>query len=70
MDLEEFENYPLERLAFKVLIDSLRGKGLTKSYTVDDFIQALMVWIDYVLPGLGAIYGKMTPPLLAYKSSK
>ncbi|KAF8091407.1 hypothetical protein N665_0446s0026 [Sinapis alba] len=35
MDLEKFENYPWGREAFKVLIDSLRAKDFTKSYTVD-----------------------------------
>ncbi|KAF8045636.1 hypothetical protein N665_4583s0001 [Sinapis alba] len=41
MDLERFENYPWGRVAFKVLMDSLRAKDFTKSYTVDGFIQVL-----------------------------
>ncbi|KAF8096832.1 hypothetical protein N665_0300s0009 [Sinapis alba] len=41
MDLEKFENYPWGRLAFKVLMDSLRTKDFTKSFTVDGFIQVL-----------------------------
>ncbi|KAF8109089.1 hypothetical protein N665_0103s0043 [Sinapis alba] len=31
MDLEKFENYPWERVAFKVLMNSLRTKDFTKS---------------------------------------
>ncbi|KAF2589277.1 hypothetical protein F2Q70_00039428 [Brassica cretica] len=36
MDLEKFENYPWGRVAFKVLMDSLKAKDLTQTgYTVD-----------------------------------
>ncbi|KAF8116648.1 hypothetical protein N665_0015s0025 [Sinapis alba] len=45
MDLEKFENYPWGRVAFKVLMDSLRAKNFTKSYTVDGFIQVLQASI-------------------------
>nr|VDD30316.1 unnamed protein product [Brassica oleracea] len=42
MDLEKFENYPWGRVAFKVLMDSLKAKDLTQTgYTVDGFIQVL-----------------------------
>ncbi|KAF8101310.1 hypothetical protein N665_0207s0006 [Sinapis alba] len=75
MDLEKFENYPWGRVAFKVLMDSLRAKDFTKSYTVDGFIQVLQVWIYHALPELGANYGnplpnKLYPPLLAFKGGK
>ncbi|KAF8100811.1 hypothetical protein N665_0216s0011 [Sinapis alba] len=75
MDLERFENYPWWRVAFKVLMDSLRAKNFTKSYTVDGFIQVLQVWIYHALPELGANYGnplpnRPSPPLLAFKGGK
>ncbi|KAF8096363.1 hypothetical protein N665_0310s0004 [Sinapis alba] len=75
MDLEKFDNYPWGRVAFKVLMDSLRAKDFTKSYTVDGFIQVLQVWINHALPELGANYGnplpnKPSPPLLASKGDK
>ncbi|KAF8116428.1 hypothetical protein N665_0018s0038 [Sinapis alba] len=75
MDLEKFENYPWGRVAFKVLMDSLRAKDFTKSYTVNGFIQVLMVWIYHALPELGANYGnplpnRPSPPLLAFKGGK
>ncbi|KAF8105377.1 hypothetical protein N665_0158s0059 [Sinapis alba] len=75
MDLERFENYPQGRVAFKVLMDSLRAKDFTKSYTVDGFIQVLQVWIYHALPELGANYGNLlpnrpSPPLLAFKGGK
>ncbi|KAF8112083.1 hypothetical protein N665_0067s0004 [Sinapis alba] len=75
MDLERFENYPWGRVAFKVLMDSLRAKDFTKSYTVDGFIQVLQVWIYHALPELGANYGnplpnRPSPPLLAFKGGK
>ncbi|KAF3564821.1 hypothetical protein DY000_02013591 [Brassica cretica] len=42
MDLENFENYPWGRVAFKVLMESLKGKDLeSNSYTVDGFTQVL-----------------------------
>ncbi|KAF8095302.1 hypothetical protein N665_0337s0010 [Sinapis alba] len=75
MDLEKFENYPWGRVAFKVVVDSLRAKDFTKSYTVDGFIQVLQVWIYHALPELGANYGnplpnKPSPPLLVFKGGK
>ncbi|KAF8096738.1 hypothetical protein N665_0302s0012 [Sinapis alba] len=56
MDLEEFENYPWGRVAFKVLMDSLWNKDLTKSYTIDGFVQVIQVWVYYALPEFGAEY--------------
>ncbi|KAF8105967.1 hypothetical protein N665_0150s0017 [Sinapis alba] len=75
MDLEEFENYPWGRVAFKVLMDSLWNKNLTKSYTIDGFVQVIQVWVYYALPEFGAEYGhpvqnKPSPPLLAYNGGK
>ncbi|KAG5375501.1 hypothetical protein IGI04_040097 [Brassica rapa subsp. trilocularis] len=76
MDLEKFENYPWGRVAFKVLMDSLKAKDLMQTgYTVDGFIQVLQVWAYYALPELGANYGspipnRPSPLLLAYKGGK
>ncbi|KAF8117459.1 hypothetical protein N665_0010s0036 [Sinapis alba] len=75
MDLERFKNYPWGRVAFKVLMDSLRAKDFTKSYTVDGFIQVLQVWIYHALPELVANYGnplpnRPSPPLLVFKGGK
>nr|VDD61417.1 unnamed protein product [Brassica oleracea] len=76
MDLEKFENYPWGRVAFKVLMDSLKAKDLTQTgYTVDGFIQVLQVWAYYAMPELGAIYGspvpdRPSPLLLAYKGGQ
>ncbi|KAF8115402.1 hypothetical protein N665_0027s0018 [Sinapis alba] len=75
MDLEKFENYPWGKVAFKVLMDSLRAEDFTKSYTVDGFIQVLQVWIYHALPELGANYrnplpNRPSPPLLAFKGGK
>ncbi|KAF8051781.1 hypothetical protein N665_1666s0002 [Sinapis alba] len=75
IDLEEFENYPWGRVAFKVLMDSLWNKDLTKSYTIDGFVQVIQVWVYYALPEFGAEYGhpvqnKPSPPLLAYNGGK
>ncbi|CAN6803898.1 unnamed protein product [Brassica oleracea] len=76
MDLENFENYPWGRVAFKVLMDSLKAKDLTQTgYTVDGFIQVLQVWAYYAMPELGANYGspipnRPSPLLLAYRGGK
>ncbi|KAF8093536.1 hypothetical protein N665_0383s0161 [Sinapis alba] len=43
-------------VAFKVLMDSLRRKHLTKSYIVDEFIQVIQVWTrvnNFVLKDFG-----------------
>src|SRR5690606_8324528 len=75
MELERFEKYPWGRVAFKVLIDSVKGKDITGCYTVDGFIQALQVWVYTALPELGAQYGnprqdRPSPPILAFKGGK
>ena len=75
MDLERFENYPWGSVAFKVLMDSLKGKDIMGCYTVDGFIQALQVWVYTALPELSAQYGnpipnKPSPPILAFKGGK
>ncbi|KAF8089790.1 hypothetical protein N665_0497s0030 [Sinapis alba] len=75
MDLEEFENYLWGRVALKVLMDSLWNKDLTKSYTIDGFVQVIQVWVYYALPEFRAEYGypvqnKSSPPLLAYNGGK
>ncbi|KAF8113128.1 hypothetical protein N665_0056s0033 [Sinapis alba] len=59
MDLERFENYPWGRVAFKVLMDSLRAKDFTKSYTVDGFIQVLQTRvINYVERNIEEMFPK------------
>ncbi|RID79611.1 hypothetical protein BRARA_A02336 [Brassica rapa] len=58
MDLENFENYPWGRVAFKVLMDSLKAKDLTQTgYTVDGFIQVVQVWAYYVCQNWVLIMG-------------
>ncbi|KAF2584612.1 hypothetical protein F2Q70_00035287 [Brassica cretica] len=76
MDLENFENYPWGRVAFKVLMDFLKAKDLTQTgYTVDGFIQVIQVWAYYAMQELGANYGspvrdRPSPLLLAYKGGQ
>ena len=75
MELERFENYPLGRVAFKVLMDSVKGKDISSCYIVNGFAQALQVWVYTALTELGANYGKPlpnnpSPPILAYKGGK
>ncbi|CAN7033956.1 unnamed protein product [Brassica oleracea var. botrytis] len=58
MDLEKFENYPWGRVAFNVLMDSLKAKDLTQTgYTVDGFIQVLQVWAYYAIQNWVLIMG-------------
>ncbi|KAF3519084.1 hypothetical protein DY000_02060722 [Brassica cretica] len=76
MDLEKFENCPWGRVAFKVLMDSLKVKDLKQiGYTVDGFIQVLQVWAYYAMPELNANYGspvpdRPSPLLLVYKGGQ
>ncbi|CAN6803381.1 unnamed protein product [Brassica oleracea] len=76
MDLEKFENYPWGRVAFKVLMDSLKAKDLTQTgYTVDGFIHVIQGWAYYAMPEWGANYGspvpdRTSPLLLAYKGGQ
>ncbi|KAF2553846.1 hypothetical protein F2Q68_00035682 [Brassica cretica] len=70
MELEQFENYPWGRVAFKVLTDSVKGKDISGCYTINEFAQALQVWVYIALPELGANYGNPLPnnpsPPMAY----
>ena len=75
MELERFENYPWGRVAFKVLMDSVKGRDISGCYTINGFAQALQVWVYTALPELGATYGNPLPnnlslPILAYKGRK
>uniref|UniRef100_A0A0D3D2U4 DUF1985 domain-containing protein n=1 Tax=Brassica oleracea var. oleracea TaxID=109376 RepID=A0A0D3D2U4_BRAOL len=76
MDLERFENYPWGRVAFKVLMESVKGVNLdSNSYTVDGFVQFLQVWAYFALPEFGANFGhplpdRPSPLLLAYNGGK
>uniref|UniRef100_A0A0D3BVT3 Ubiquitin-like protease family profile domain-containing protein n=1 Tax=Brassica oleracea var. oleracea TaxID=109376 RepID=A0A0D3BVT3_BRAOL len=75
MELERFENYPWGRVAFKVLMDSVKGRNISDCYTINGFAQVLQVWVYTALPELGATYGNPLPnnlslPILAYKGRK
>ncbi|KAF3587599.1 hypothetical protein F2Q69_00032266 [Brassica cretica] len=75
MELERFENYPWGRVAFKVLMDSVKGRDILGCYTINGFAQALQVWVYTALPELGATFGNplpnnTSPPILAYKGRK
>uniref|UniRef100_A0A0D3ED17 Ubiquitin-like protease family profile domain-containing protein n=1 Tax=Brassica oleracea var. oleracea TaxID=109376 RepID=A0A0D3ED17_BRAOL len=75
MELEWFENYPWGRVAFKVLMDSVKGRDISGCYTINGFVQALQVWVYTALLELGANYGNPlpnnpSPPILAYKGRK
>ncbi|CAN6863872.1 unnamed protein product [Brassica oleracea] len=75
MELERFENYPWGRVAFKVLMDSMKGRDISGCYTINGFAQALQVWVYTALNELGANYGNPlpnnpSPPILTYKGRK
>ncbi|KAF2607833.1 hypothetical protein F2Q68_00043358 [Brassica cretica] len=75
MELERFENYPWGRVAFKVLMDSVKDRDILGCYTINRFAQALQVWVYTALPELCANYGNPlpnnpSPPILAYKGRK
>uniref|UniRef100_A0A0D3A5U7 Ubiquitin-like protease family profile domain-containing protein n=1 Tax=Brassica oleracea var. oleracea TaxID=109376 RepID=A0A0D3A5U7_BRAOL len=75
MELERFENYPWGRVAFKVLMYSVKGRDIWGCYTINEFAQALQVWVYTALPELGANYGNPlpnnpSPPILDYKGHK
>ncbi|KAL0716879.1 hypothetical protein Bca4012_066201 [Brassica carinata] len=75
MDLERFENYPWGRVAFKLLMDSVKGRDISGCYTIHGFAAALQVWVYTALPELGATYGQPlpnnpSPPILAFKGGK
>nr|VDD38306.1 unnamed protein product [Brassica oleracea] len=47
MDLEKIENYPWGRVAFTMLMDSLKAKDLTQTgNTVDGFIQVIQINVN------------------------
>ncbi|CAN7054447.1 unnamed protein product, partial [Brassica oleracea var. botrytis] len=51
MELERFENYPWGRVAFKVLMDSVKGRDISGCYTINGFAQALQqLWLLSTLP--------------------
>nr|VDD50151.1 unnamed protein product [Brassica oleracea] len=56
MKLERFGNYPWGRVAFKVLMDSVKGRDISGCYTINGFAQALQVWVYTALPELGATF--------------
>ncbi|KAF3558750.1 hypothetical protein F2Q69_00012318 [Brassica cretica] len=75
MELERFENYPWGRVAFKVLMDSVKGIDISGCCTINGFAQALLVWVYTTLLELGATFGNPlpnnpSPPILAYKGRK
>ncbi|KAF8092659.1 LOW QUALITY PROTEIN: hypothetical protein N665_0406s0004 [Sinapis alba] len=73
MDLEEFETYPWGRLAFKFVMDFVKGKDLTRFYTIYGFIQFLQVWIYFALPNFVTNFGKFIqnkPSLKGHKGPK
>uniref|UniRef100_A0A0D2ZZA8 DUF1985 domain-containing protein n=1 Tax=Brassica oleracea var. oleracea TaxID=109376 RepID=A0A0D2ZZA8_BRAOL len=75
MELQRFENYPWGRVAYKVLMDSVKGIDISGCYTINGFVQALQVWVYTALPELSANYGNHlpnnpSPPILAYKGRK
>ncbi|CAF1727613.1 unnamed protein product, partial [Brassica napus] len=73
---KRFENYPWGRVAFKVLMESVKGVSLdSNSFTVDGFGQVLQVWAYFALPEFGANFGhplpdRLSPLLLAYSGGK
>ena len=75
MDLDAFEDYPWGRVAFKFLMESVKGVDLTKTYAIEGFVQVFQVWVYCCLPEFGAgfghpIEGSPTPPLLAFLGGK
>ncbi|XP_048614648.1 uncharacterized protein LOC125587700 [Brassica napus] len=75
MELERFENYQWGRVAFKVLMDSVKSRDISGCYTINGFAHALQVWVYTALPELGATFGNPlpnnpSPPILAYKGRK
>ncbi|CAN7076974.1 unnamed protein product [Brassica oleracea var. botrytis] len=75
MDLDAFEDYLWGRVAFKFLMESVKGVDLTKTYAIEGFVQVLQVWVYCCLPEFGAgfghpIEGSPTPPLLAFLGGK
>ncbi|CAN6846719.1 unnamed protein product, partial [Brassica oleracea] len=62
-------------LGFKFLMDSVKCKDLTRTYTVDGFIQVFQLWVYFAMPDFAASFGKpirnkLSPFLLAYMGHK
>lgn len=75
MDLDAFKAYPWGRVAFKFLMDSVKGADLAKSYAIEGFVQVLQIWVYWCLPEFAAgfgepIEGSPTPPLLAFSGCR
>ncbi|CAN7033182.1 unnamed protein product [Brassica oleracea var. botrytis] len=75
MDLDAFEDYPWERVAFKFLMESVKGVDLTKTYAIEGFVEVLQVWVYNCLPEFRAGFGQhiegfLIPPLLAFLGGK
>ncbi|CAF1758817.1 unnamed protein product [Brassica napus] len=75
MELKRFENCPWGRVAFKVLMDSVKGRDISGCYTINGFAKALQVWVYTTLPELVATFGNPlpnnpSPPIQAYKDCK
>lgn len=74
------EAYPWGRLAFKILVDSVKTEANKKlqddkNYQVEGFAEVLNVWVYWACPGIATLYGmhlqdNPAPPLLAYKGSR
>ncbi|KAF2577758.1 hypothetical protein F2Q68_00006118 [Brassica cretica] len=65
----------MEIVAFKVPMDSVKGRDISGCYTINGFAQAFQVWVYTALPELGATFGNPlpnnpSPPILAYKGRK
>ncbi|KAF2608868.1 hypothetical protein F2Q68_00046142 [Brassica cretica] len=61
MELERFENYPRGRVAFKVLMISVKGRDISGCYTINGFAQALQFWtrvINFVQKDIGEMFPK------------
>ncbi|CAF2086016.1 unnamed protein product, partial [Brassica napus] len=75
VDLDAFENYLWGRVAFKFLMESVKGVDLTKTYAIEGFVKVLKVWVYCCLPEFRAgfghpIEGSPTPPLFAFIGGK
>ncbi|KAF3506539.1 hypothetical protein F2Q69_00008692 [Brassica cretica] len=59
MELERFENYPWGRVAFKVLMDSMKGRDISGCYTINGFAQTLQTRvINFVQKDIGQMFPK------------
>ncbi|KAF3543903.1 hypothetical protein DY000_02004740 [Brassica cretica] len=59
MELVRFENYPWGRVAFKVLMDSVKGKDISGYYTINGFAQAIQTRvIKFVQKDIGEMFPK------------